>query len=237
MSPLPSPGRWHYSGKQEVSHWPALVLVMGGVGSCFSSQWSCARQVSGGLPDQQEFSHPYAFPISGWNQDSSANLGRKRVTQHKHKSAGRAQAISLFHSMCFPAGRSYWRHSPGLPRVMHSSEFSSLKATFFKLLLSFWVFLSCAQASAPLSPMMMPALWPAEAWFTPYQCMRSVPWLGQWVLQTQVLGAGVKCPPETGVSAGEWPPAAFGHCERHICWSLLATLIRNTELSFACQHH
>lgn len=38
-------------------------------------------------------------------------------------------------------------------------------------------------------------------------------------------------------SLQEWQTAAFGPSDRHICWSLPAVLIWNTELRFDCQHH
>lgn len=204
---------------------------MGGLGS-FSSQRSCVSQVAGGPPDQRQLSHPCASPISGWNQDSSANLGRKKVTQHKHKSAGRAQADFTF-PLVFPSRWESLETLSWLPGVMHGSEFSSFKTTVLNFSSLSVVFSVVHNLLPHLAPQ---HCHPCVLLRLGSPCTSAS---GQWMWQTQVLAAGVRCPWRGGLSAGAAIVTAccFGPCERNICLSLPAALIRNTELSFAYQHH
>lgn len=194
MSPLPSSGSWHCFGKQEACHWPALVLEMGGLGSV-SLPSGGVSQVAGGLPDQRQLSHPCASPISGWNQDSSANLGRKKVTQHKHKSAGRAQADFTF-PLVFPSRWESLETLSWLPGVMHGSEFSSFTTTVLNFSSLSVVFSVVHNLLPHLAPQ---HCHPCVLLRLGSPCASAS---GQWMWQTQVLAAGVRCPWRGGLSAG-----------------------------------
>lgn len=208
---------------------------MGGLGSCslpngavpaslVGSRWTSRPTADFSSPC---FPHHWGRTAGSRNQDSSANLERKRVTQHKHKSASQAQADFAFPINVFPSRSELLETLPWASWSDAQQLVQLIESHFLKFLLSFCFLISCAQASAPLSPMTLSGLCPAAAWLSPCQCIRTVSWLGQWVFQTQVLAAGVKCPSERR--------ALFRGCKNDCCclWSLWEAYL----LVASCSHY